>query len=301
MILLNFCYFGKFYKMFFEFAIIGPTASGKSDLANTIASKYNAIVLSLDSLCVYKEINIASAKPDIKGFEYFGINLLSIEQNFNVGLFFDEYKKAKSIAMKNNKILIIVGGTSFYLMALLNGLSAKIIESKSKLNNDEIYQLVIKIDKNAKIAINDSYRLKKWLSIYENTKQIPSEFLKQTLQKPLIKNIKIFELNIDKNVLIQNIENRTKKMLKIGLIEEAKWLFDNYDNNLKALNSIGLKECKEYLNKQINIKELEHLINTHTAQLAKRQKTFNKKFNKTILDPNKALSTIENRLKSRLV
>ncbi|CAM4081764.1 tRNA (adenosine(37)-N6)-dimethylallyltransferase MiaA [Campylobacter armoricus] len=272
--------------MFFEFALIGTTASGKTELANKLAYEFNGSILSLDSLCVYKQINIASAKTDKKTLnelDYFGINLLNVDEHFNIALFFEEYKKAKDFAQKNNQMLIITGGTSFYLKALIDGLSMDFKESQSTLSNDEIYNLMIEIDKNAKIEKNDTYRLKKWLGIYEQTHKIPSEVLKETKQEPLIKKLDIFEISWQKDILEKRIIKRTKNMFKEGLLDEAKMLFENYDNNLKALNSIGLKECKDFLDKKINQKELEELIIIHTRQLAKRQRTFNKKFTKKIL------------------
>ena len=273
--------------MFCEFALIGTTASGKSELANALAIELGAIILSLDSLCVYKEINIASAKPCaavLSRVEHFGVNLLSVAEKFNVALFFDEYQRARARAFELDKPLIIVGGTSFYLKALMSGLSESVEESRSALSNDEIYELMQSVDKNAKIAKNDSYRLRKWLGIYENTGRVPSEFLRETLQKPIIPSLDIFELVLDKDLLRKRVEKRTQNMLNSGLLDEARFLFKNFSPELKPLNSIGLKECKAFLSGEIALGELAPLINTHTMQLAKRQRTFNKKFTRTCVE-----------------
>ncbi|MCW1359794.1 tRNA (adenosine(37)-N6)-dimethylallyltransferase MiaA [Campylobacter sp. US33a] len=273
--------------MFFEFALIGTTACGKTELANKLAYHFNACILSLDSLCVYKQINIASAKTDAKTLEelcYFGVNLLNVDEHFNIAMFFEEYKKAKSHAQENHRPLIITGGTSFYLKALMDGLSENINASQSPLNNDEIYGLLKQIDPKAKIEKNDTYRLKKWLGIYEKTGQIPSEFLAQTKQEALIKNLDIFEITWEKADLEKRIIQRTHSMLENGLIDEAKELFEKYDENLKALNSIGLKECKEFLQNKLTKEELCEQIIIHTRQLAKRQRTFNKKFQSKALN-----------------
>ncbi|EAI4357261.1 tRNA (adenosine(37)-N6)-dimethylallyltransferase MiaA [Campylobacter upsaliensis] len=277
--------------MFFEFALIGTTASGKTALANALALKFNAVILSLDSLCVYKEINIANAKVEkeiLEKIDYFGVNLLSVWEHFNVGLFIKEYQKAKEFAKNRQKPLIITGGTSFYLKMMMEGLSDKVEEVETKLNNSEIYTLCLQIDPEFKVAQNDSYRLKKWLNIYESTREIPSKFLQRTKKEGILKELEIYELCWDKEELAKNIRKRTKLMLKQGLIEEARELFTRFDANLKPLNSIGLKECKAYLNDEISLKELEILINTHTAQLAKRQRTFNKKFQSTPLSFHQA-------------
>lgn len=281
--------------MFFEFALIGTTASGKTALANALALEFEAVILSLDSLCVYQEINIANAKVEKKLLEqldYFGINLLSVSEHFNVSLFIDEYQRAKKFAQAKQKPLIITGGTSFYLKTMMDGLSDKIEEVPTNLNNNEIYELCTKLDPKFKVAKNDSYRLKKWINIYEATKELPSEFLQKTKKEGILKELEIYELCWDKEALKQNIKKRTQTMLKQGLIEEAKKLFSHFDANLKPLNSIGLKECKAYLNNEISLKDLETLINTHTTQLAKRQRTFNKKFRSTPLEFHQATSIL---------
>ncbi|MBZ7928530.1 tRNA (adenosine(37)-N6)-dimethylallyltransferase MiaA [Campylobacter molothri] len=282
--------------MFFEIAIIGTTASGKTHLANLLAKNFDAVILSLDSLCVYKEINIASAKPskeELENFHYFGINLISVNEHFNVDLFIKEYQKAKEFAKLKNLPLIITGGTGFYLKTMIDGLSQKIEEIKTDLSNDEIYSLICKIDPDFKIEKNDTYRLRKWLSIYEITKEIPSIFLKQTRKQGILKNIEIYEIIWERNLLRERIKIRTEKMLKNGLLGEAKELFSKFHHDTKALNCIGLKECKEYLNGKISLNELENLITTHTAQLAKRQRTFNKKFQSVSLNFNEAFEFLK--------
>ncbi|MBZ7936140.1 MULTISPECIES: tRNA (adenosine(37)-N6)-dimethylallyltransferase MiaA [Campylobacter] len=282
--------------MFFEIAIIGTTASGKTHLANLLAKNFNAVILSLDSLCVYKEINIASAKPskeELENFHYFGIDLISVDEHFNVELFIKEYQKAKEFAKLRNLPLIITGGTGFYLKTMMDGLSQKIEEIKTDLSNDEIYSLMCKIDPSFKVEKNDTYRLKKWLSIYEITKEIPSIFLKQTQKEGVLKNIEIYEIVWERNLLRDRIKMRTKKMLEEGLLEEAKKLFSQFHRDTKALNCIGLKECKEYLDGKISFDELENLITTHTAQLAKRQRTFNRKFQSIALNFNEAFEILK--------
>lgn len=287
--------------MFFEFALIGTTASGKTSLANALAREFKAVILSLDSLCVYKEINIANAKTHeqtLKELDYFGVNLLSVCEHFNVNLFIKEYEKARQFAKTKDLPLIITGGTSFYLKAMMDGLSAKIEERQSSLGNDEIYTLLKQIDPEFKSEKNDTYRLRKWLSIYENTGELPSVFLKRTQKKPVIENLLIYEITWDKKLLRENIAKRTKTMLQHGLIEEAKYLFRNFNPSLKPLNSIGLKECKSFLDQKISLSDLENLINTHTAQLAKRQRTFNKKFRSIPLEFDKAFNILKQKFES---
>ena len=110
-----------------QIAIIAPTASGKTALSISLAHKLNAVILSLDSLAIYKQINIASAKPTIKeqdGIVHFGIDEIYPNESFDVMKFIELYKKAKDYAIINNKNLIIVGGTSFYLKSMIDGISS---------------------------------------------------------------------------------------------------------------------------------------------------------------------------------
>lgn len=267
--------------MFCEFALIGTTASGKSDLALKIAKEFNGVILSLDSLSVYKEINIASAKPtvlELESVKHFGINLIFPNEYFSVGEFIKEYEKAKSYAQNLQIPLIITGGSGFYLKAMMSGLAPKIRDIKSDLNLEQIYELILKIDPEfgSKFSKNDKFRLEKWYSIYATTGEIPSVFLREKTAEPIISNLQIFEILWDKEVLRDRIKIRTEKMLENGLIDEAKYLFDKYSFEAKSLNSIGLKECGEFLRGELGKDELYEQICTHTAQLAKRQRTFNK-------------------------
>lgn len=280
--------------MFCEFAIIGTTASGKSDLAIELAKEINGVILSLDSLCVYKEIDIASAKPslvNLNSIKHFGINLIYPNEHFCVGDFFTEYKKAKDYAVKYDLPLIITGGSGFYLKAMLNGLIPKIPSAKVELDNEEIWQLVLKLDPDfaTKFSKNDTFRMSKWYQIYKATNEIPSIYLKKNTKEPIIKKLDIFELTRQKDEIKSRIQARTKSMLKFGLLDEAKCLFDKYSNDAKPLKCIGLKECQYFFSGAITSKEaLYELICTHTIQLAKRQQTFNKSqfLSKKILGKN---------------
>lgn len=282
--------------MYQEFAIIGTTASGKSDLAINLALDLDAVILSLDSLCVYKDINIASAKPnqrELNQIKHFGINLISINEKFNAMDFAKEYQKASKFAKDNDCPLIITGGSGFYLKTLLNGLSPEIPKLNKIPPNNQIWQIAQEIDPKfcAKFSQNDSFRLKKWYEIYLHTNEIPSIWQKNNTSEPIIKNIEIFDLLWEKDELKKRIYQRTKKMILNGLINEARELFAKFDPNLKPLKSIGLKESFEYLNGKYGkiyddyallddeksaIFKLFEQICIHTTQLAKRQRTFNK-------------------------
>lgn len=267
--------------MFKEFAIIGTTASGKSDLAFELAKELNGVILSLDSLALYKEIDIASAKPNkeqLEAIKHFGVNEIYPDEEFSVGAFFEIYKNAKNFARLQDCPLIITGGSGFYLKSMLSGLAPDAPKCELNLSNEEIYELAAKIDPEfaSKFSQNDSYRLEKWYQIYKFSSQIPSIWLRENTKESIIKELVIFEILWDKDELRERIKKRTKGMLEAGLIDEANFLFNKYKSEPKPLKSIGLKECKQFLDKEISQNELEELIATHTAQLAKRQRTFNR-------------------------
>ena len=271
------------------FAIVGPTASGKSDLSLELAKKLDGVILSVDSLAIYKEIDIASAKPskeELKAVKHFGVDELFPNEKFSVIEFLNCYKEAKEYAKANGKTLIIVGGTSFYLKVLTKGISSlpKIDnEVKKKVENllldlDSTYKKLQQIDANyAKtIASNDRYRIEKALNIFYATNTPPSEYFKENPPKEIEPNLPIYEINIDRERLRERIKLRTKKMLDMGLIDEVAHLEHKYTRKPQSMGAIGIKEVLDFFDGIYTKDELFKKIVTNTAQLAKRQKTFNK-------------------------
>lgn len=272
-----------------QIAIIGPTASGKTSLAIEVAKKTNSVILSLDSLSVYKEIDIASAKPTLAerdGIVHFGIDEICVNEKFDVIVFFEIYKKAKTFAEENNKNLIICGGSGFYLKSLIEGISPNIIASDDDILwvNDMLldlpksYEFLQKIDPpySSKIYANDKYRIEKALLIYKSSNLSPTQFFEKNPKVPLVQNLQIFEILWDKDELRVRINERTKKMFDDGLIDEVKFLISKYGKNQVPFGSIGIKEVIDFLDGKINFKECKELVEIHTAQLAKKQRTFNR-------------------------
>jgi len=272
-----------------ELAIIAPTASGKTALSIKLAHKLNAVILSLDSLAVYKKIDIASAKPTVverDGIKHFGIDCIYPNEVFDVIEFYEEYKKAKQYAIAHEKNLIIVGGTGFYLKSLCDGLSSTpYITDETKVKVQEELQDIEKLYKKLytldstymkKIASTDRYRIEKAAQLHFETKLTPSLYFAQNKPEPIIENLDIYEIETDVEVLRERIKKRTQMMLKDGMIDEVIALEKEYTRAPNSMGSIGIVETLDYLDSKINKKELEELISIHTAQLAKRQRTFNK-------------------------
>lgn len=272
-----------------QIAIIGPTASGKSDLALELAREINAYILSLDSLSIYKEIDIVSAKPsqeDLSEINHFGVDVIYPNETFSAHTFATIYQDALKQAKKSEKNLIIVGGTSFYLRSMLNGLSPlpNITEDikndvdKMLLHVDDCYQLLKQVDpiymKN--INPNDRYRIQKMLLIYKASSYTPSQWFKMNPPRPIIKELPIYNISTEKSDLHKRIYNRTNKMLQHGLIDEIAYLESKYLRSLTSMKAIGVIETLHYLDGLLNKEELIQQISLHTSQLAKRQQVFNK-------------------------
>ena len=265
-----------------ELAIIGTTASGKTALSLEIANKTNSIILSLDSLCVYKEIDIASAKPtkiERGDIVHFGIDEVFPNEKFDVIEFLNLYKNAKEYAEKNMKNLIIVGGTGFYLKALVDGISDGLKENTNlDMSLNDAYNLLYSLDKEymQKIEPNDKYRVEKAYSIYKQSGLTPSEYFLKNPKIALSPNLPIFEILWEKDELINRISLRTKQMIKSGLIDETIYLEKKYTRAPNCMSSIGIVETLEYLDGKIDKKRLEDKIIQNSLKLAKRQNTFNK-------------------------
>ena len=207
-----------------QLAIIGPTASGKSDLAIKIAIKIDAYILSIDSLSIYKEIDIVSAKPskdELATVKHFGIDELYPDEYFSVDIFIKLYNNVVLECKRDNKNLIIVGGTSFYLKSLISGLSTppeislevKNSAEKKLENLQSAYELLKSIDSNymKNIMPNDRYRIEKAMLIFLASNTTPTEWFKQNPPKPIIEEFKRYNLTQEDSKLYNEVKALIKK------------------------------------------------------------------------------------------
>ncbi len=274
---------------FKQLALIGATASGKTSLAIKVAQHINAHILSLDSLSVYKEIDIVSAKPTIKerqGIQHFGLDYLYPHENFDVTTFITLYHEVYNQCLHDNKNLIIVGGTSFYLKMLIDGISnLPSISQKNRkktqqclLDVKQAYEMLYAIDNTymAHIEPEDTYRIEKALNIYFETSLTPTQYFRENPPVPaIIEPLPIYQIVWDKAMLRERISLRTTMMLNDGLIDEICRLEKKYTRAPNSMKSIGIKETLAYLDGIYDKKMLSDKISINTARLAKRQTTFN--------------------------
>lgn len=272
------------------FAIVGATCSGKSAFALQLAPLLNAFIFSIDSLCIYKEINIASAKPsqsELKTIKHFAVDILLPNKHVSANIFLELLHESIAECRSLNKNLLIVGGSSFYLKAIMQGLSQmpniSLHDNKefisiisSPLQNQ--YNFLMDIDPIyvQKINMNDTYRIQKALEIFFQTNLVPTKFFMQNPPIPFNIPIHLYNISVERALLHENIAKRTLQMVKNGIMEEAENLLINYGNEIQPFRSIGLKECLMVLQNEMPLSDLATSITTHTRQLAKRQSTFNK-------------------------
>ncbi len=272
------------------FAIIGATCSGKSALSLQLAPLLNALIFSLDSLCIYKEIDIASAKPsssELALIQHFAINVLYPNEHVSAHVFLQLLHDSIAYCMQKEKNLLIVGGSSFYLKAIIQGLSP--LPNNTIINNADYiamiqqplqqqYAFLTHIDKEyaKKINANDTYRIHKALEIFFQTAITPTQFFIQNPATPFPLPIHTYNLIVERDLLHTQIAKRTNNMIANGILDEAQYLLAHYGETIQPFKSIGLKECLMVLQNKLNIQDLATQITTHTRQLAKRQNTFNR-------------------------
>ncbi|MCO4845627.1 MAG: tRNA (adenosine(37)-N6)-dimethylallyltransferase MiaA [Sulfurovum sp.] len=294
-------------KTFKQLALIGPTASGKTALSIKVAQQMNAYILSLDSLSIFKEIDIVSAKPTLEeraGIVHFGMDYLYPNESFDVTTFIKLYHEVHTHCLEDGKNLVIVGGTSFYLKMLIEGISELPTisnETKEKSHSylqdvQKTYAWLYNLDETymSNIEPNDPYRIEKALYIYLETGLTPTQYFKQFPPQPTVTEpLPLYQIEIERETLRERIALRAHMMVNDGLIDEICMLEKKYTRSPNCMKSIGIKETLAYLDGIYDKKMLIEKITTNTSRLAKRQTTFNtSQFNDVIKGSVKELENI---------
>lgn len=260
--------------------ITGPTAVGKTKLSIELAKKYNAEIINSDSVQIYRKMDIASAKvteEEKEGIPHHLIDIRNYDEDYTVYDYQIDARKTIDELQKENKNIIIVGGTGLYIKAALYDYRFN-KENKNNnyedLSNEELYNRIIKLDKNSKVDKNNNRRLIRELINLENNTQ--NNFGDNLLYD----NVYFIGLTTERSILYERINKRVDLMLNNGLLEEAKYFY-NLNRNAKSLKTvIGYKELFEYFDKKISLEEALDLIKQNSRHYAKRQYTwFNNKMN----------------------
>ena len=229
--------------------IVGPTGVGKTKLSIELAKRYNAIIVNGDSMQVYKDLNIGTAKvteEEKSGIPHYLFDIKDVTDMYTV---YDYQKDLRNILDTNkDKNIIIVGGTGLYIKA---GLYNYIFNEEDSNNsydnytNEELYNLVLKKDKNSTIHINNRKRMIRFLNKKDNIND----------KDTLLYDVKFIGLTCDRELLYEKINNRVDKMIKDGLIDEVKSLHDKGIKSKSVLTGIGYKELYEYFDGNISLEE----------------------------------------------
>ena len=274
--------------------LTGPTAVGKTDLSIQLAKAVNGEIISADSMQVYKEMNIGSAKiqpEEMKGVSHYLVDEIEPEEEFNVVRFQTMAKNAMKTIYQKGKIPVIVGGTGFYIQALLYDIDftdttqdlnyrRELEQLVQEKGNEYLHEMLQKVDPKAaqEIHENNRKRVIRALEYYRDTGKQISEHNEQQRQKESPYQFVYFVLNRDRQELYRRIDQRVDRMMEQGLLEEVKRLKERgCTSNMVSMKGLGYKELLDYLNGMNSLEEAVRIIKRDTRHFAKRQLTWFKR------------------------
>lgn len=286
----------------------GPTASGKTALSIELAKKIDGEIVSADSMQIYKDMSIGTAKPTIEEIgdvKHYMLDFVSPDTRYSVSQYKEDAINCIEKIIKKGKTPIVVGGTGLYIDSLIYGIEYQEItidtEYRDQLNKQadsgnlqELYEEACKIDPEAMkiISPNDKKRIIRVLEIYKQTGKTKTEQNIESRKKEVPYDYIMFAINMDREKLYERINKRVDIMLENGLIEEVQALINKYDNIKTAMQGLGYKEVVQYLNNELTKEEMIDKIKMESRRYAKRQLTWFRKNKETIwID---GLSPIEN-------
>ena len=278
--------------------ICGPTASGKTSLSIELAKQINGEIVSCDSMQIYKDMTIGTAKPtkeEMDGIKHYLLDFVSPDQRYSVAEYKKDAENAIEKIISEGKVPIVVGRTGLYLEALIYNIEYQNIEEDMEYRNklyeiereqglSKLYEMASKIDSKAmeKISPNDKKRICRVLEIYHLTGKTKTELEEESRKNEPKYNYKLFGITMDREKLYERINLRVDIMINQGLIDEVKNLLEKYNNFPTAMQGLGYKEVVEYLNGLITKDEMIDKIKMETRRYAKRQLTWFRKYKNLI-------------------
>ena len=271
--------------------IAGPTASGKTALAIEIAKKTGGEIVSADSMQIYKEMDIGTAKPtesEKEGVPHHLIDIASPDENFSLGKFTEKAHSAIKDIYSRGKLPILAGGTGLYTDAVVNNtaladaagneeIRKRLAKEAETLGSEALYERLKKTDAEsaAKLHINDTKRIIRALEIYEISGITKSEGDRNSKKTKKIYNYLYFAIETEREILYNRINARVDKMIEAGLMEECERLFAKYGfMKTTAMQGIGYRETAAYFRGLATFCETTELIKRNSRRLAKRQMTW---------------------------
>ena len=273
--------------------IEGPTASGKTNLSIQLAKKIGGEIVCADSMQIYKEMDIGTAKvtkQEMQGIEHYVMDFVNPNERFSVADYKREAKKAISQIIEKGKIPIVVGGTGLYIDALIYEIDypeqevdltyRKQLEQEAQTKGlEELYKKAEEIDAQAthKISKTDQKRILRILEMYHTTGKTKTQLEAESRKNPPEYDYKVFALIWERQTLYERIEKRVDQMIKQGLVQEVENIWKKYSYFPTAMQALGYKEVVEYLENKITKEEMIEKIKGQTRKYAKRQLTWFRK------------------------
>ncbi len=253
--------------------IIGPTGVGKTKLSIELAKKLSAYIINGDSMQVYKGLDIGTAKikeNEKCGIKHFLFDIVNVEDNFNIYEYQKLGRELLDKFQKENRNVIIVGGSGLYIKSLLYDYKFQEEENLNDYNdltNEEILEKIKKVH-DTNIHVNNRKRLIRELNKIENNNNIKSDIFKKMY------DFEVIGLTTDRNLLYKIVDNRVDEMIKDGLIEEVQKLYTKNIRSKSIMTGIGYKELYDYFDKKVSLLEAINNIKKNTRHFIKRQYTF---------------------------
>ncbi len=272
--------------------LLGPTASGKTDLGLLLAKNFNGEIISADSRQVYKKMNIGTAKPDgvwknstyiVDSVPHYAIDIVNPDQDFSLADYKAMANQVIADILRRKKLPIVVGGTGLYIQALVENLDIPKVEPDKKLREElekktlpELVKMLEKIDPASakKIDLKNPRRVLRALEVFISSGE--SFFAQRTKSKPLYSTLQI-GLDWPREELYRRIDARVDKQVEEGLVEETKQLAEEYGWALPSMSGIGYKQIGLYLRGKATLAEAVEILKRDTRRYAKRQLTWFKR------------------------
>lgn len=271
--------------------LTGPTAVGKTDLSIRLAKEINGEIISADSMQVYRRMNIGTAKitpAEMEGVPHHLIDILEPDEGFNVFLFKELAKRAIEEILSRGRVPVIVGGTGFYIQAVLydidftdndtdDGIRRELTQVYEQKGAEYLHGLLREIDPESAqdIHANNVKRVIRAIEFYRQTGKRISEHNAEQRVNESPYNFAYFVLNDDREVLYDRINRRIDKMMEAGLVKEVQGLMaEGLDRSLVSMQGLGYKEIIAYLKGELSLEEAVYILKRDTRHFAKRQLTW---------------------------
>ena len=274
--------------------IVGPTASGKTALSIELAKKLDGEIISCDSMQIYKDMDIGTAKvtkEEAQGIKHYLVDFVSPDQRYTVSDFKKDAETAIKEILEKGKVPIVVGGTGLYVNSLIYGIEYQDMKIDEDYRNElmsraedpaeleKLWNEANDIDPEAmtKISKNDKKRIIRVLEIFKSTGKTKTEQEILSRQNGVPYDYKVFGIMSDREELYERINLRVDLMIKQGLVDEVKSIYEKYKKFPTAMQGLGYKEVVWYLENKISYDEMIELIKKETRRYAKRQMTWFRK------------------------